>query len=82
MGASIKLSKLNNKEVECMQFSLNHIYGNVKLRDNNKEVSLKLSSMNLCLMDEFLMNNTSKVIKILSPTQIESKDPLIEFLMI
>ena len=33
------------------------------------------------MIDEFLTNNTSKVINILSPTNINSREPLIELIM-
>ncbi|KAL4496109.1 hypothetical protein ABPG72_015531 [Tetrahymena utriculariae] len=81
-GASIKLSNRGGMEVQCLQFNLNNIYGNVLLRDNNNEVKLKLKSMELQMIDEFLQNNSSKVINILSPTILNSKNPLIEFGMV
>ncbi|KAL4498677.1 hypothetical protein ABPG73_003474, partial [Tetrahymena malaccensis] len=81
-GASIKLSNRDGMEVQCLQFNLNNIYGNVLLRENNNEVKLNLKSMELQMIDEFLQNNSSKVINILSPTILNSKHPLIEFNMI
>lgn len=67
--------------MQCLQFNLNRIFGNVLLRDNNNEVKLNLQSMELLMIDEFLQNNTNKVITILSPTLIKRNQALIEFNM-
>jgi vacuolar protein sorting-associated protein 13A/C len=51
------------------------------LRENGNNIKVKLNDMSLCMIDEFLTNNTSKIINVLSPTNKSSKDPLIELNM-
>ncbi|EAR90561.2 PH domain protein (macronuclear) [Tetrahymena thermophila SB210] len=80
-GASIKLSNRVGQEIQSLQFSLNSIYGSVWIRENNKQIWVNLRSMELQMIDEFLQNNSYKVINILSPTIQNSKNPLIEFKM-